>query len=153
MIRQNADFYERYIASVEWSLKRAERLAVDQNQCQACLHDGSEWRLEIHHKTYERLGHEDVGRDLITLCCQCHEAVTNVIRSRRYAGRPACVEFVRVVHATRKDACHGMEDCSVSYHRGCSADHAQWNARKPAESGGKDAQADHRQAEKDRRGP
>ena len=124
--------YERYIGSHAWACKRQERLEVDGHQCQTCLHDGSLWRLEVHHKTYERFMHEDVQRDLITLCCQCHEAVTSVIRSRRYDGQPVSVGCVSEGFTSRKDVFYGLEDVDVSDHRRRAADHAQWSARKPA---------------------
>lgn len=124
-------FYEDYIASSRWAEKRSERLGIDGSQCQTCLHDGSQWRLEVHHKTYERLGDEDVQKDLVTLCCQCHDAVTSVIRSRRYEGKPVPVGCVSEVSPSRKDVCYGLEDVDVSDHRRCAADHAQRITRKP----------------------
>ena len=124
--------YERHMRSEAWEAKRQQRLAIDGQRCQTCLHDGTLWRLEVHHKTYERLGDEDVERDLITLCCECHEAITNVIRSRRYDGKPVPVGCVSGVSSTRKDVTYGMEDACVSDHGRCSSDHAQWIARKPA---------------------
>lgn len=129
---EKKDRYERHMASHRWACKRAERLEIDGHQCQTCLHDGTLWRLEVHHKTYERLGDEDVARDLITLCCQCHEAVTSVIRSRRYDGKPVPVGCVSKVSSSRKDVSNGMEDSLVSDHGRRAADHAQWSARKPA---------------------
>jgi hypothetical protein len=90
-----SDLYSRYISSAAWGEKRADRLEIDGHACQTCGHDGSQWRLEVHHKTYERLGDEDVQKDLITLCCDCHAAITSVIRERRYADRPILVSFVR----------------------------------------------------------
>lgn len=35
---------------------------------------GRVW-LEVHHRTYERVGRED-DNDLIAMCCYCHEEVT-----------------------------------------------------------------------------
>lgn len=42
--------------------------------------------LEVHHPHY---GDEEELRweDLVTLCKVCHEAITDSIRERRYAGR------------------------------------------------------------------
>jgi 5-methylcytosine-specific restriction endonuclease McrA len=42
--------------------------------------------LQVHHRTYERLGHEQAG-DLTALCANCHRAVTDMLRRRRYSGR------------------------------------------------------------------
>jgi hypothetical protein len=131
-MRPNVDAYNRYIASHAWACKRDERKQIDGHCCQTCDHDGSLWRLEVHHKTYERFMDEDVARDLITLCAACHEAVTNVIRSRRYDGKPVPVGCVSDVSLSRKDVSYGMEDADVSDHRRRAADHAQWSSRKPA---------------------
>lgn len=47
----------------------AARLGAD-HRCQIC--HKAENPLEVHHNTYERLGHE-VPKDLIALCRQCHK--------------------------------------------------------------------------------
>lgn len=77
---QSKDFYTQYINSRDWQLKRREVLKRDNHQCQTCLNTEN---LEIHHKTYERLGDENLD-DLITLCTHCHEAITSSIRFRRH---------------------------------------------------------------------
>ena len=86
--------YEQYMASIEWAERRAARLAIDSRRCRACHHDGSVYGLEVHHATYERLGCEDIERDLITLCAECHHAITESIRRRRYESRPVAPSFV-----------------------------------------------------------
>ncbi len=131
-MRLDLDEYGRYIASRQWACKRDARKELDSHRCQTCLHDGTVYRLEVHHKTYERFKNEDVEKDLITLCVQCHEAVTNVIRCRRYDGKPVPVGCVSVVSSSRKDVSYGLEDADVSDHRRRAADHAQWSSRKPA---------------------
>lgn len=75
--------YESYIASPQWKQRRQKVLERDSFQCQACL---SSEDLEVHHKTYARLGHEDLD-DLITFCHDCHEAITTVIRRRKYKSQ------------------------------------------------------------------
>lgn len=87
------DTYERYIGSIEWAAKRGEILARDGNRCQTCWRIAPEVELEVHHKTYQSLGDEDPAH-LITLCRECHEAVTAVIRRARYAKREIPVEDV-----------------------------------------------------------
>lgn len=95
--------YNEHIASHVWQEKRALRLNIDQRMCQTCLHDGSEYQLEVHHKTYERFGAEDVENDLITLCSECHEAITNVIRRRRYKKKDLGCGYIVAVTQTRKE--------------------------------------------------
>ena len=57
-----------YYKSKEWAAKRSERLKIDGYKCAKC---GFTRALEVHHINYERVFHEDVSRDLITLCKRC----------------------------------------------------------------------------------
>jgi len=61
--------YTDYLNSDEWKKKRAERLKLDNYECQCC---GATDDLQIHHITYDRLGNENIDYDLITLCKKCH---------------------------------------------------------------------------------
>lgn len=63
------DVYEKYLQSPEWAAKRDQALERDARRCRAC---NSPEKLEVHHRTYARLGHEDLN-DLTTLCESCHE--------------------------------------------------------------------------------
>src|SRR5262245_38656430 len=60
--------YKAYINSAEWKEKR--RL-VFRKQGRKCTDCGKTSELQVHHKTYERLGHERLS-DLEVLCRQCH---------------------------------------------------------------------------------
>jgi hypothetical protein len=61
--------YAEYLQSEHWQTIRLEVLKRDGDHCRVC---NSEDRLEVHHRTYERLGCEDL-EDLMTLCHDCHE--------------------------------------------------------------------------------
>jgi len=61
---------EEYYKSDEWKIKRQFILNRDSHRCQQC---GSNYWLEIHHLTYDRLYNEDNNSDLITLCKKCHK--------------------------------------------------------------------------------
>ena len=61
-----------YYKSVAWAFKRNERLKIDGFKCAKC---GFTRALEVHHINYERVFHEDVSRDLITLCKKCHREI------------------------------------------------------------------------------
>lgn len=86
--------YEEYINSDLWKEKR--QICIDRDVvCQTCLHDGSLYSLEVHHKTYPEILYRknnklysnwnlDESKNHILLCHECHEAITNVIRSRKY---------------------------------------------------------------------
>jgi len=148
-VSKQAD-YQTYIASKEWRAKRQERLVIDGNECQTCGHDGSVYRLEIHHKHYRSFMREDVSRDLITLCSQCHEAITAAIRGRRYEGIEIETEFLTTTANTRR-GCDGLEDDEISIDWRLSNVDAQRAARKPFVSIFESVEACHVQTRKDRR--
>ena len=61
--------YEWYLSSAKWQGKRRLKLAEVGNKCEEC---GAEGVLDVHHKTYARLGAEELA-DLEVLCRPCHE--------------------------------------------------------------------------------
>ncbi len=65
------------------------------HRCRTCYATGGDGApLEVHHRTYERLGHELVG-DLTALCPGCHRTITDALRRRRYSSiRPSIVDTV-----------------------------------------------------------
>jgi 5-methylcytosine-specific restriction endonuclease McrA len=77
--------YDAYNSSDarRFSPARLEALRRDQYRCRGC--DATE-NLEVHHRTYAHFGSER-PEDLTVLCHECHDAITTVIRRRRYATR------------------------------------------------------------------
>lgn len=73
------DEYSAYLSSARWRGKRNRVLRRDRHTCQTC---GAKRYLEIHHRTYKRLGREKIG-DLITLCSACHAAISGSVRHRQ----------------------------------------------------------------------
>lgn len=72
--------YEAYLASAEWQVTRARFYAeTGERSCRAC---GSASRVELHHRTYERLGRER-HVDFAPLCRPCHAAVHRIAKHRR----------------------------------------------------------------------
>ena len=61
--------YRAYLQTDEWAHRRNIAVCCALHRCQVCYR-GS--RLEVHHRTYERVGHE-MPEDLIVLCADCHE--------------------------------------------------------------------------------
>lgn len=61
--------YDEYLRSPHWERIRARALFRAANRCQLCA---SLKRLDVHHNTYENLGHER-PEDVIVLCRMCHE--------------------------------------------------------------------------------
>lgn len=78
------DKYTKHIASPEWARIRDERVRLDQGKCTRC--GRSDLRLEVHHRTYERLGDERI-EDLETLCVLCHDKETDESRRRKHERR------------------------------------------------------------------
>lgn len=89
-----------YYASSAWRGKRQERLDLDSHQCQGCgitrqqLEQLSWPSLQVHHKnagppdfTYPSFGNEQMS-DLLTLCTECHDGITNSVRRQRYKLDP-----------------------------------------------------------------
>jgi replicative DNA helicase len=64
--------YHEYLQSDKWKSLRLLCLTRDQYRCRVC--NESE-HLEVHHRTYERIGQEQLD-DLTTLCDKCHELYT-----------------------------------------------------------------------------
>jgi 5-methylcytosine-specific restriction endonuclease McrA len=80
--------YQKYLMSRRW-LEHPARLAefkAADYRCRICNAAQSEVGLEAHHRTYERFGNEGAG-DLTALCRDCHRAVTDYLRRRRYGSR------------------------------------------------------------------
>ncbi len=60
--------YPEYLKTEWWQHQRQKALEACGRRCQVCNGDG---QLDVHHRTYERLGAEAAG-DLTVLCRACH---------------------------------------------------------------------------------
>jgi hypothetical protein len=82
------DFYAAYMSSDAWRAKRLQVLDRDGWECMTCdcIHEGrfTKADLQVHHRHYRNLGSEPL-EDLISICGECHDAITAVHRRRRYA--------------------------------------------------------------------
>jgi len=63
--------YEEYLHTSHLKRKREDKLRALGYRCQLCNRAASEALLEVHHRTYERLG-EELDEDLTVLCRPCH---------------------------------------------------------------------------------
>jgi hypothetical protein len=61
--------YTDFLKTPEWDATRRAMLRKAKYTCQLCNKDGV--TLNVHHKTYERIG-EELTDDLIVLCKSCH---------------------------------------------------------------------------------
>ena len=64
----SAGGYDDYLQSPAWQQQRREAIQRAGGRCQVCNSSGP---LEVHHRTYQRLGREAPG-DLTVLCRACH---------------------------------------------------------------------------------
>ena len=62
--------YREYLKSKAWDKKRKDRENIDGKLC-ICGQDHFT-RFDTHHKTYERVGYENLS-DLVRLCKECHK--------------------------------------------------------------------------------
>lgn len=78
--------YDEYIQSAAWYAVRRRYRASDLPQnCQLC---GSDENTVLHHRTYERVGREELT-DLIPLCRECHGIVHTLFRRGEIASYDA----------------------------------------------------------------
>jgi len=68
--------YEEYILSKEWYIKRQVIIIEHGGKCKLC---GRENELQVHHRNYERLGHER-KEDVMVLCVRCHNDLHYALR-------------------------------------------------------------------------
>ena len=69
--------YSTYLQSDRWQELRRLALDVADHRCQVC---NQAQNLEVHHRTYERLHHEQLN-DVTVLCNRCHALFHGVVPS------------------------------------------------------------------------
>jgi len=123
--------YEEYMASSRWREKCEMVLERDGHECRTCPSTSD---LEVHHRTYERFGNEDLD-DLVTLCHECHEAITSVFRNRRYQNHtyePS--EVMRITPSMKKEENEdGPTNYEIQTHRRITPTYAQRTTGRPPE--------------------
>lgn len=70
---ESAKDYAAYGRTKHWQELRQKVIELYGGECQRC-HDIIGDRANVHHKTYKRLGKEDI-KDLTLYCCKCHKIV------------------------------------------------------------------------------
>lgn len=68
-MNRHSDEYREYLESPAWRELRYRILTQRGRRCEACGDRGV--TLQVHHRNYERLGHEE-PEDLQILCVRCH---------------------------------------------------------------------------------
>lgn len=82
--------YYEYLRSTEWQVVRRLALERAAGRCQICNQPG---RLDVHHRTYERLGHELLS-DVTVLCRDCHAKHHDKLPARPLAAVEQPVEEI-----------------------------------------------------------
>lgn len=72
--------YLNYINSDMWRRTRQQRIDLDGGHCVMC---GAYYPLEVHHIHYRNLGRENIVKDLVTVCEECHKKIHNLY-DRKY---------------------------------------------------------------------
>lgn len=112
--------YEEYIRSDAWKKKRLQRLEFDKHECQTCC---SKENLQVHHKHYRTFRNENMN-DLITLCSECHDAITTVFRRRRYDLQELVVTEYKDIRPERIISCDSGDESTPN--GSSAANFAQW---------------------------
>jgi hypothetical protein len=68
------DYQADILDSPQWKARRKVELDRAGHRCQACNASGDDIVLDVHHRTYDRVGNEGPA-DLIVLCRKCHGAI------------------------------------------------------------------------------
>jgi hypothetical protein len=91
-----SEFYQAYINSEAWH-KLKERIIKQRGYlCQKC--GANTVQLELHHLTYDRLGHE-LDTDLQLLCSWCHVQADQVRRAVNQAASEERITNARYYNA------------------------------------------------------
>lgn len=90
------DFYRHYTCSDAWAHKRQRHLALHP----ACFICKANEDLDVHHKTYERLG-DEAPQDLLTLCRMHHDWLHVRQREARWPLEDAHLILLDEIEARR----------------------------------------------------
>lgn len=61
--------YQKYLESDYWASVKLDLYHIRGKRCEVCFSTSS---VQVHHKTYKRIGKEE-PKDLILLCASCHK--------------------------------------------------------------------------------
>lgn len=98
--------YNDYLSSPEWGRRRLAALGAARWRCEACGAKKGDATLDVHHLTYERLGHEPTS-DLMVLCRACHDL-------HHLPDPPLSYDVLKLLHFRLGDAGFDAE-CSCGF--------------------------------------
>jgi hypothetical protein len=99
--------YLAYLRSPQWQDFREEALAHYGRKCHWC---DSGRRLQVHHLTYRRLGHEHIS-DVRVMCAKCHREADQVRADHPEHWCPYC-DFYFVSDGNGDESC---PECGGDY--------------------------------------
>src|SRR3990167_2291428 len=120
--------FEEYYQTPHWQNIRKQRLEIDDYICRTCGENGKNYSLQVHHVRYNNFT-ENVEKDLITLCKPCHEAITNIIRERRFQSQNISIPII-----TERITSYGLEESNIQINLSVSVNSPQRGIGKPDES-------------------
>lgn len=112
------DFYLAYLNSAAWRQRRNRKLRQVGWQCERCP---AKRHLEVHHRTYERLGKE-FDSDLEALCESCHNA--EHITQTNDSAEGVYLKFAR--QALRAKPFHAIGELAEDTKRLCALHHVPY---------------------------
>lgn len=161
--------YLHYLRSHQWQKLRQIVMERDSYRCQVWLDHPGE---EVHHRTYARFGHEDLD-DLITLCRECHDAITTIVRRQRHQRRKLSTtdhqristiveierqqmqitftDVLRRIPLIMERTMHGVSIPEIPTYRRRTHDYAQWANERPTQPVFESLEKNLGQTEQDRR--
>jgi len=87
--------YSTYLCSEHWLALRKKLMSRKAHQyCRVCLSTSS---LELHHRTYKRIGNGD-ERDVIAVCRGCHQEIHDWAKK---SGRSVRLATKDIIKSTR----------------------------------------------------
>jgi len=133
MITNRQAEYRAYLSTPVWKQKRMEALSHYGAICNRCGDHGT----DVHHKTYDRVGGNEILSDLEILCRGCHVAhhrVEKIGKKRKKARRTMHVKGV-IAYMTKSqraklEAEHGGSVYIILYNAGRKYDRARDAAMK-----------------------
>ena len=95
--KERSSEYRQYLRSDQWKQMRTKVRRRSRGWCERCKVGR---RADIHHLTYERLGHEELT-DLIAVCRPCHEWLHGK-RSMDPAATTYTAEEIRIIRGYKR---------------------------------------------------
>ena len=89
--------YQQYLKSDEWKQKARQRAEIDDFKCCMCGATGTMNNpLETHHLSYRAIGRENVWKDILTLCHNCHYHVHLMMNQKTAPDRRGWKDELRI---------------------------------------------------------